>query len=445
MNKTKAPIVIFTPKLPKLSRNEKDVLKLLIEAGKLIAPLYSEQENQKYPGANFYPHGISREEITAAAKSNPAILSPYTVVEKKNGKLIAVPYHQKYAKFLKPISEKLLQASRLTKNKEFAARLKVQAEALFDGSYDKAVLSWMSMKPYVIDINIGPIERYDDKLLFIKTSYQAWVGVMDKDKTERLNEYQKIILSVQRNIAIASDKVDYYDKVQVRADETLLFAGLIARTMFVGVNLPNDPVLTEQHGSEITIFKEVNQFRFQHEILPDFKKIFSPQFKKLYTLSELENGCLYLVVLHELAHTYLRFRGAEKRLQDLFPVIDELAAYVTGVKVCGSLLLKDIATPKQLESIMVVLVARSFHLALHEKNNVSKLHYIIGGTILLNYLLESGAIKMAGGISWPNFMKMFVSFDQLSAILGRLLARGTRSDAEAFIKKYNNIENLIKI
>ena len=112
MNTLKAQ-VLFNPKLPQLSKNEEKVLVLLVEAGKLIEPIYLIQENNHFPGANFYPHGIAKKEIQKAAAKNPEILSPYTVVEKQNGKLVAIPYHEKYANLLKPAVEKLLQAAKV--------------------------------------------------------------------------------------------------------------------------------------------------------------------------------------------------------------------------------------------------------------------------------------------------------------------------------------------
>ena len=130
------PLVEFSPKLSGLTANQRKVLNLLVEAAKLIVPIYELQENQKYPGANFYPKGVKKEEIERVARDNPEILSPYTIVEMKNGKLTAVPYHEKYAKLLKPIHEKLLQAAKITDNKEFVKRLELQANALLDGSYD---------------------------------------------------------------------------------------------------------------------------------------------------------------------------------------------------------------------------------------------------------------------------------------------------------------------
>lgn len=436
-------LILFKQDLSRLSENERQVLELLVQAGKLITPIYALQENHRYPGANFYPHDAIKEEIEKEGKKNPQVLSPYTVVERVNGKMLTIPYHRKYAHLLKPVANKLNEATQICDDKEYAKCLRIQAQALLDGSYEKAAIRWMKLRPArKIDLVIGPIERYDDKLLFVKTSYQAWVGVMDERQTESVNRFRDIILSSRRKILMPSEKVDYYDKVQTRVDDLLLFSGLIAKTMFVGVNLPNDPSLMEKYGSEITIFKQVNQHRFMNEILPAFNRIFADEFKKSFSLNDLEEGSLYLVLMHELAHTYLRYRHSERNLQDLFPVIDELAAYVMGMKVCGSLLLKDVMTTKQLESIMVAFISRSLHLALQEKDNKSTLHYMIGGAMFINYLLESGALKEMNGLSWPNFTKMFVSLEQLSSILERLLSQGTRKDAEMLIKKYGSIATL---
>lgn len=436
------PLVLFKSKLPKLSKNEQKVLNLLVEAGKLIIPVYEKQENHASAGANFYPKNATKREIEVAASKNPEILSPYTIVERVKGKLVAIPYHKKYVELLKPVVNKLLEAARITENEDFAKRLEVQAKALLDGNYDEASKQWMVMKPYILDIVIGPIERYDDRLFFVKTAYQAWVGVMDDEMTKRFQKYQPIILSSRRKVLMASEKVDYYDKVQARVDNTILYAGRIARTMPVGINLPNDPNLMEKYGSEITVFKEVNTLRVKNEILPVFTKIFSKEFQKTFTTEDLEDGNLYVVILHELAHTYLRYRNSEKNLKELFPVIDELAASIMGMKVCGALLLKDIMSQRQLESIMLAFMARSFYLALKDKDNLARAHYITGAAIFLNFMLESGAVKEEGGISWPNFTKMFVSIEELASILERLLYQGTREDAESFIEKYGNIGQL---
>lgn len=440
--KIQGSVLQFDPKLPKLSRNQLQVLDLLVNAAEIIGKVYLLQENRKYPGANFYPSNATKEEILQASKKDKKILSPYTIVERVNGKLQAIFYHEKYKDLLVQASAKLNEAAKMTESKDFSKRLKIQAEVLLNGQYDEAMISWIGMKPYILDINIGPMERYDDKLFFIKTAYQAWVGVLDEGTTNRVVKYKDIILSARRTSLMPSEKVDFYDKVQARVDDVVIFSGLITRTMFVGVNLPNEVELMEKYGSEITIFKQVNELRFEHDLLPIYNKVFSSSFKGLYSLDDIEKGSLYVNVLHEIAHTYLRYRRAETRLQDLFPIIDELAAYVMGIKVCGLLLLKDIATQHQLESIMVAFLTRSFDWVLAHADDQARLHYVLGGAIFINYLLESGAVVESDGVSWPNFTKMFFALSELASVLERILSMGTRADAEKFIKKYSDLKKL---
>jgi len=435
----KKRIVLYNPKLPKLTKNEQEVLKILIEAGKLIAPIYSLQENNKYPGANFYPHTAAKNDIEKAARKNPDILSPFTVVEEKSGKLTAVPYHEKYADLLQPVIKKLNQAAEIADNKEFAKRLKIQAKSLQDGSYEEAIIAWMSMKPYILDITIGPIERYDDELFFVKCAYQAWVGVWNKKETDKATKFQKIIFSSQRKVLMPSEHVSFFDKVQTRIDKTLLFSGLIGKFKFGGTNLPNEIDLMEKYGSEITLFEPALHDRFVNKRLPIFKAVFNEKFQACFKQNGLFKASVYTTLLHELAHTFMRYRGAEKRLGNLFPVIDEIGASVLGVKACGSLLVKDVISQKEMEYLLVISVARLFDWLDELKKDHSKIHYVRGNAIALHYLLDSGALMIQKGISWPNFNKMFIAIDELAAVLDRILSMGSYKDAEVFVNKYGSL------
>ncbi len=436
----KKSIIRFKPKLPKLSKNEQYVLKLLIEAGELVAPIYIRQENSKYLGANFYPHGVSKKEIEKAARKNPEILSPFTVVEKIDGKLKATPYHKKYASLLKPVIKKLLEAAKITENKQFAERLELQAKAFLDGSYEKATIAWMNMKPYILSIVIGPIERYDDKLFFIKTAYQAWVGVMDEIETAKATEFKNIIISSQRKILMPSEHVNFFDKIQTRVDHNILFSGLIAKFQFIGTNLPNEVELMEKYGSVISIFESSLNKWFNETRCPIFRAVFEKKFQQSYSQEGLLKGDLYNILLHEMAHSFMRYRDAEKRLGNLFPIIDEIAASVMGVKACGSLLLKEVISQKELEYILVMFVVRLFDWLDRLAKEPSLIDYIRGNAIALSFLFNSGALKQLGGISWPNFTKMFVALDELAMALDRILCMGSYEDAKKFIEIYGSLK-----
>ncbi|MDP3733192.1 MAG: hypothetical protein Q8Q91_01495, partial [Candidatus Daviesbacteria bacterium] len=201
------PLLEFNPKLPKLSKSERKVLDLLVEAGKLIVPIYEEQLKQT---------SFDKKEVEKAAKKNPQILSPFTLIEKINNKLVATSYHVKYAKLLKPVAEKLEQAAEISENKDFGKYLRLRAKALIIGSYELLVASRLEMKPYILDISIGPLHHYDDRLPFSKASYHAWVGVVEKEGTNRLYNYKSVTLSAIRKASLPRERIDL-DSSRIKA------------------------------------------------------------------------------------------------------------------------------------------------------------------------------------------------------------------------------------
>lgn len=435
------PIVRFPQRGLSLSPSEKKVVEKLIKAAESIAPIYLKQENHSNNGANFYPRDVTKQQIKEAAKENPEILSAYTMVEKDStGKLQAVPYHIKFKKELITTSKYIKEAAKITENKDFAKRLEVQANALLDGNYEASDIYWLSMKSYKINFVIGPIERYNDKLFFTKCSYQAWVGIMDEKQTKDAIKFKDYIVTARRKVLVPSEKAEFLSKIQIRVDDTLVFSGLIARFMFTSTNLPNDVAIMEKHGSEITIFKPAFDKKFKLERHPIFHTVFQKNFQKAFPLKELELGALRNTYLHEISHPLLRYRDAERRLKEYFPVLDEISASVFGVKACGSLLLKDAITQKELESIMVMFIALAYSWWISYLKESNVIHYAQGFAIALNFFLESGAIRESDGFSWPNFTKLFVSFDELSSTLERILAIGTYGDAQKFVEKYATLD-----
>ncbi len=440
MTPKKSPVVKFPGKGIKLSPSEKKVVQKLVKAAESISAIYLKQENNSNNGANFYPRDATRKQILEAAKENPDIVSPFTIVERdKKGKLIAIPYHVKFKNQLKKTVGYIREAAKLTDNKDFAKRLEVQSHALLDGNYEASDIYWLSMKPYKISFVIGPVERYLDKLFFTKCACQAWVGIMDEELTEDAVKFKDYIVGARRKVLAPSEKVDFLDKIQIRVDNTLIFSGLISRFMFTSTNLPNDVNIMEKNGSEITIFKPAFELKFDKERHPIFHAVFEERFQEDYPVEILKLGALRNSYLHEISHPLLRYRDAERRLKEYFPIFDEITASVFGVKACGSLLLKNAITEKELEAIMVMFIALAFSWWLSYLKEPSVIHYAQGFAIALNFFLESGAIRESGGFSWPNFTKLFVSINELSDTLERILAVGTYEDARKFTERYASL------
>lgn len=435
----KTPIVKFNVKDLNLTASEKKVVQILVKAAESIAPIYEKQENHQFEGANFYPHDATKEEIQEAAKKDPQILSPYTMVERgKDGKLFAIPYHVKFKSQLEKTAKLLEVASKLTKNQDLARRLHLQAHSLIDGSYELSDIYWITMKPYKIDIAIGPIDRLDDKLFFKKASYEAWVGIMDEEATQKAKTIQQEIYDVRRKIFSSSQKADFLDKTQLRVDKTLIFSGLFARGMFTSNSLPVDPMLMEKYGIEITFFDSSLDVKFKGQHFPIFQRVFEKNFQKNYSRDLLREGSFRNVLLHEIGHSLLRYKDSEERLGELFPVIDELAATIYGIKSCGSLVLKGIMTEQELEAIMIMFICRAFTWWLDSQTQPAVEPFALGHAIALNYFLAAGALQEKDGISWPNFGKMFMAIEELSDGLEALISLGSRSDAKYFIDKFGS-------
>lgn len=427
--KTDQSLLEFNPKLPNLSKNEEGVLKLLIEATKLITPIYELQ-------VNHLGKDLGKDEFEMESKKNPEMLLPFVSVEKINGKIIVIPYHIKYAHLLMPVAEKLEQAAKLSDNKKFANALRVQAETLLKGNYEKSIATWLRMEPYILDISIGPLQYHSANLHSNKASYQAWVGVLDKEGTGKLNRYKKIIHSIRRKVYISKDHISNLDHVKAKTIDVLIFSGFMARTKFIGVNLPMNINLIEKYGSEITIFNQPNDLRLKEQILPVYENIFPKSFKQGFESEDLRRGYLRVIAMHELAHSFLYYKNAHKNLEDLFICIYELAASILGIRMAGGLMLADVINNKQLESMIVTYMCRCLYLVEKGKTDKIMTNHTVGAKIFINHLMENGALRLQGKTAVPNFMKIFLSLHELSYKLEDLLYSGIKKDAEEFIKKY---------
>lgn len=423
-----------------LTKEELALLNKLIEAAKLIAKVYQTQLQD-----GFYPKDATRQEIEKAASHSPEILTPYTLVERdKSGQLVAIPYHIKYRDLLLPVSEKLTEAASLAIHRgDFRKALLTQAKVLLNGDYAKAQISWMKIKPYIVDIMIGPVESVEDNMFFIKTSYQSWVGVMNKNVTDRINSLKKTVFLARHQI-LPTEKVDFMDQAQLRADETIIFTGSIANydyTAVTATTLPDDINLLEKYGSEGWIFLPPAKENFEHWQYRLFTLIFAPFFRKSFSKELLFRGYLLMVTMHEIARIVVRYRFAVNRLRELYPTFNELTIEALAIKMCGTLLLKDVISQKEMEAVLVMFLTRIFDGYVEGMKNKERFERIIlGNAILLNSLVDEGSVKITkAGISWPNFTKMFISVAKLADDMERILAEGSYADAQTYLKDHSSL------
>ena len=153
------------------------------------------------PGLRFYPAEMTKEEFEAA--DLPAKTSWYTLIRfDADGKLITVPYHVAYADHLERAAELLRQAAPLSKDKAFGDYLRMRADALLDDEFQPSDLAWMDMKTNPVDIVIGPIETYEDRLFGYKASYEGLVLIKDRAWSEKLARFAGFLPELQKGLPV---------------------------------------------------------------------------------------------------------------------------------------------------------------------------------------------------------------------------------------------------
>src|SRR5699024_2921800 len=134
----------------------------------------------KPAGANFYPADMSREEFEAW--DNPEKDELYTLIRRDgSGALVAIPYHEAFARQHQTIASKLKKAAEVTENDGLSHYLQLRAEALLTGNYKPSDIAWLKMEDNKIGIVIGPIETYEDGLFGYKAAHEGIVLVKDKE------------------------------------------------------------------------------------------------------------------------------------------------------------------------------------------------------------------------------------------------------------------------
>ena len=145
------------------------------------------------PGAELYPHDITKEEFERAAAGAPARAArsgAYTVVRRdRPGRLTAVPYHEAYARPMRDAARKLREAAGLADDPGLRRYLELRADALETDDYQPSDLAWLDMKTNTLDIVIGPIETYIDQLFGYKAAAESYVLLKDKEWSGRLARY----------------------------------------------------------------------------------------------------------------------------------------------------------------------------------------------------------------------------------------------------------------
>lgn len=424
----------------RLTSSERKMLKILEDVVRDTDEIYRKQLED-----GFYAAGVTKKEVELVGRKDVEILSPFTYVDKTNGKLIAIPYYRLYARYLEPISKKIENAAKFSENKVFKQYLLARAKSLRDGSYKNADVVWLNVKNSNIDFSIAPFERYLDKILFIKRSFQAHVGIIDHKYTELAEKYKDALYSSAELTDNINHSTDIPKKgVKVLVEVTPAISGYAADVLFSVEHFPCDLDIALKYGSKTIIYFSLLKFKFDKLYYPIFKTIFEKRFASKYSRELLLEAAYWCVFLYELGKQLHNFAGARERLQEQYGPIDEANGFASGIEHSKHLVVKGMISQDLLEAIIIIHILWMFADWVYYLQNKHKESHIIGSSMLLNYYLSMGALKQSEGISWPNFSRIFFCIESMANSLSSLLQKGTYNDADKFIKKFADLKNFEK-
>ncbi|RPH98554.1 MAG: Zn-dependent hydrolase [Lysobacterales bacterium] len=332
--------VRLTADLSGLDENQKEMVRLLIEASKIMDELFWQQTwgdkaallsgiedpaarrfadinygpwdrlagdqpfiesyGPKPLGARFYPENMTKEEFEAWDQAGKDGL--YTLVRRDaEGKLVLQPYSEAYRPQLEQAAALLKQAAELSGDAEFANYLRLRADALLTDDYQPSDMAWMDMKNNPIELVIGPIETYEDQLFGYRAAYESYVLIKDLEWSERLARFAQFLPELQTGLPVP----DAYKQEVPGADadlnayDVVYYAGHNnAGSKTIAINLPNDEAVQLAKGTRRLQLKNAMLAKYNQILVPISEVLIAEDQRQHITFDAFFGETMF----HEVAH-----------------------------------------------------------------------------------------------------------------------------------------------
>ena len=286
-------------------------------------------------GANFYPADMTKEEFEEADLSSKDSL--YTFLRRDTeGRLKTVSYRDQFADEVKRTAALLNQAADLADDVSLARYLRLRADALLSDDYQPSDLAWLDMKSNTIDVVIGPIENYEDKLYGYKTAHECYVLIKDKQWSERLARYAKFLPQLQKSLPVP----DRYKQEQPGTDTELNAYDVVfysgdcnAGSKTIAINLPNDEQVQLQKGTRRLQLKNAMRAKFDKILMPIADELIAADQRSHVTFDAFFSNTMFHEVAHGLGikNTINGRGGVRTALKEHSGAIEEGKADILGL------------------------------------------------------------------------------------------------------------------
>lgn len=392
----------------------------------------------KPEGANFYPADMTRREFEEWDSADKASL--YTLVRRnETGELITIPYHVAFSEEHNRAAALLREAAELAENDAFKNYLELRADALLSDDYQPSDMAWLDMKDNVIDVVIGPIETYEDRLYGYKAAHETFVLIKDMEWSERLSKYAEVLPELQRGLPVEEEykreepgrdsELNAYDAVYYSGDAN-------AGSKTIAINLPNDEEVQLQKGTRRLQLKNAMRAKYD-KILVDIADILIVEEQRDHVTFE---AFFSNTMFHEVAHglgikNTINGRGTVREaLREHASALEEGKADVLGLYMITELRDDGMVTDGTLEDNYTTFVASIFRSI---RFGTSSAHGM-ANLIRFNYFREMNAITLDDEQqAWRvDYEQIGEATDSLSAKILRFQGDGDYEGVDAFVQQY---------
>jgi hypothetical protein len=400
---------------------------------------------RKPPGAGSYPEDVTKEEIEAWLAAHPAdsaaFTSYYTVLERQGGGLVAVPYSEAYGDRLERAAKLLEDAADHADNASLADFLQKRAAAFRSNDYVESDVAWMKIEGNLIEPTIGPYEVYEDELMGWKASFESFVTIVDPGAGRQL----AVLVEHLRDLEAALPIEDRYKNLDRSfasplsvVDEIYTSGDTRAGIQTIAFNLPNDPRVTDEHGTKKVMLRNVIEAKFEKIVVPIAERVMDPTL-----LPDVDARAFFTdVVMHELAHGLgpRTVHGGETpssvALGPSYSAIEEAKADVVGVLSLAELTDRGVYEPDFLREVYVTTIASLFRCV---RFGTGEAHGK-GCAVQLHAFLDAGAITVGGdGRFGIDFTKIHDAYADLARTFMTLQATGDKAGAERLLAEKGSL------
>ena len=405
--------------------------------------------HEKPAQAGFYPDDITKDEFNSwlsglSEQDKKRATGFFTVIRRgPDRKLTIVPYHQEYREFLEPAAKLLKEAAELTGNVTLKNFLTKRADALMSDDYYASDVAWMDLDA-PIDVTFGPYETYEDELFGYKAAFEAFITLRDEAESGKLVKFGSYLQELEDNLPIdpryRNPKLGAASPIRV-VDNVFSSGDGNRGVQTAAYNLPNDEQVVKEKGSKRVMLKNVQEAKFKQVLVPISKVVMDPAQQSQIGFDAFFTHILAHELMHGLGPHNIKVGGRDtsprKELKELYSAIEEAKADITGLWALQYLIDKgkvDRAMERDLYTTYLASSFRSVRFGVNEAHGK-------GQALQFNYLTDEGAIKVdeAAGTFSIDTSKIKEAVRKLTSEILTIEAEGSYEKAKAMLDRYGVI------